>query len=710
MRMKKTIVIILLIFGLNILGSNFLINSILIEFGDERIFDETLERTKLQNLTSTESISQAYISIIDNEDFREQATLNSWPGDGSAGNPFIIADQEIETSNRIYIENTDVNFEIRNLTMYGDVGEFPPIINLVNVENGRIYDNVIDENGTFGLSPWDGPPWLGSIKLENCNNNFIINNTVKGFVVDWRLNFVRHNSGIVLDNCSNTIISDNDASVLLYESRKNSILNNNVYELELENSGDNTIINNNILITTPGIVGEPRYLRIEGNALNHYRQFVVENNTFEEKVILYYHDLFNQPILENLTHEIAEVILVNCSSTSIRNKEIDVNSSETIPIRLNYCNDMIIDNCSRKEPFDENWGSTDLFIRESQKIIISNNDEMIIELQSVFNSSILNNNDISIHLQSNFSGNSIVNNSLYSLNYASSSSSITNNVIKNNTFYDNNNPGIRLTGENNIFKRNILDCPISIDSSQNVVCANNLTNMCLDEDSGINYIYTNNFMSDQGSYPTYDDGYENVFVYNYWSDWTGPDENNDGSVDKPYLIGGTANNQDYDPSSVPFDHSFIVHLLTRPKVLFPNGREVISFNDEISFLNPPIHISWVPAIDSHDHGVTHSVFYSPDAGISWILIAKNLVESEIEWDTRDLKSDNDYLIKVVATCTEGKNISDTSDEPFTIFNLSSTTKPNVTPSFSLVFIFDLLIIVVFIRRLRSRRLFFNKNE
>ena len=276
-------------------------------------------------------------------------------------------------------------------------------------------------------------------------------------------------------------------------------------------------------------------------------------------------------------------------------------------------------------------------------------------------------------------------------------------------------------------KRNILDFPVLISGSQNVVCENNLTNLYLDSFSGANYIYTNNFIvDDEGRPPTYDDGSSNIFCYNFWSDWTGPDENNDGYVDNPYLIDGYANNQDSYPSSVPFDHNYILHLMTKPIVIRPNGREVFTASTEPETTHirttqdytyvdvsggddNPINIRWVPTIDSHNHSVSYSVFYSSDAGISWKLIEENLVEWELEWELEweisNLKTGNEYLIKVVATCTEGLTVSDTSDKPFTIFNLSSTTIPNPTPAFSMFIIFVLFIIVVFIRRLRSRRIF-----
>jgi parallel beta-helix repeat protein len=47
-----------------------------------------------------------------------------------------------------------------------------------------------------------------------------------------------------------------------------------------------------------------------------------------------------------------------------------------------------------------------------------------------------------------------------------------------------------------------------------------------------------------------DDGTANIVAYNYYSDWTSPDDNSDGFVDSPYVLDGEAANQDAYPLAV----------------------------------------------------------------------------------------------------------------------------------------------------------------
>jgi hypothetical protein len=46
-------------------------------------------------------------------------------------------------------------------------------------------------------------------------------------------------------------------------------------------------------------------------------------------------------------------------------------------------------------------------------------------------------------------------------------------------------------------------------------------------------------------------GLVNSFSYNYWDDWTEPDNNNDGVVDEPYLLDGDINRYDEFPLTSP---------------------------------------------------------------------------------------------------------------------------------------------------------------
>ena len=72
----------------------------------------------------------------------------------------------------------------------------------------------------------------------------------------------------------------------------------------------------------------------------------------------------------------------------------------------------------------------------------------------------------------------------------------------------------------------------------------------------VNYfkVNWNNFLGNNlGSPQGLDDGTGNIFMCNYWDDWTGPDANTDGFVDVPYSISGTASNEDQYPLAIPVD-------------------------------------------------------------------------------------------------------------------------------------------------------------
>ena len=53
--------------------------------------------------------------------------------------------------------------------------------------------------------------------------------------------------------------------------------------------------------------------------------------------------------------------------------------------------------------------------------------------------------------------------------------------------------------------------------------------------------------SNIGTTQVFNNGMNNIIRFNYWSNWQGPDKNNDGIVDYPLLIDGSAQNYDYYP-------------------------------------------------------------------------------------------------------------------------------------------------------------------
>lgn len=70
-------------------------------------------------------------------------------------------------------------------------------------------------------------------------------------------------------------------------------------------------------------------------------------------------------------------------------------------------------------------------------------------------------------------------------------------------------------------------------------------------------------LNNRGNTQVYDDGTDNSYSNNYFSDWTTPDTNNDNVVDNPYIIDGSSSNQDTTP-------------VTSPHVTIPEGPTINS--------------------------------------------------------------------------------------------------------------------------------------
>ncbi|UCG01535.1 MAG: right-handed parallel beta-helix repeat-containing protein [Candidatus Heimdallarchaeota archaeon] len=142
------------------------------------------------------------------------------------------------------------------------------------------------------------------------------------------------------------------------------------------------------------------------------------------------------------------------------------------------------------------------------------------------------------------------------------------------------------------------------------------------------------------------------------------------------------------------DGPFMVHNgLSLPTISSPNGGET---------LTGTATIEWSVSHDNLNHSITYIVFYSSDEGATWTELASGLTTTSYSWDTTDVPNGLSYLIKVVATCSEGVMAEDVSNGTFTIHNEieTSTTTPTTTSSettpgmtvFYLVWILGILIV------------------
>lgn len=185
-----------------------------------------------------------------------------------------------------------------------------------------------------------------------------------------------------------------------------------------------------------------------------------------------------------------------------------------------------------------------------------------IYLFNIVNGKLINNtcngNDNGIYLD--YSRSSTLSNNTCSSNnigiFLNSNSN--NNELVNNTCISNSNIGILLIWANsNTLVNNNCTSNLSIgiyiylsDSntlSDNTFISNNDYGIWLDDTCDLNDIQWNVFVDNPTN--SIDEGTDNVFDYNYWSDYVGTDSNEDGFGDVPYTF--TANSDPHPLVHVP---------------------------------------------------------------------------------------------------------------------------------------------------------------
>jgi hypothetical protein len=172
--------------------------------------------------------------------------------------------------------------------------------------------------------------------------------------------------------------------------------------------------------------------------------------------------------------------------------------------------------------------------------------------------------------------------------------------------------------------------------------------------SNDNVIIQNEYHGNINGTKLSDNGERNHFGNNYYSNWSEPDSNIDGIVDIPYLIEGSAYNQDLYPQVNPFNH-----ILMPPYLYSPIGGEIV---DKI------ISIYWEPSFDTFDHQFSYSIYFSSNAGHNWYLLADNLTTSSYFWNVSSMANGQNYMIKIVVCCLDGLNSVIISDRSFIIRN------------------------------------------
>ena len=256
------------------------------------------------DVTPSAIVVHAPIRINSNADFdAAHGVANAATGDGSAGNPWVIENWNINGSGAgdcIYVGNTTEYFQINNCKLYNASGVYNPEfynlagLSLYNVENASISNNNLTVNDYDGITVYhsENNVFVNNtirnnsqygIFLRDSNRNQILNISVAGsFIGIYCISTVRDNttSNNTISGCSmfsnqNGLILQDYCyfNIISCSNMSNNVMGiyiNRVWELD-SNPRNNIIVNNTITgNTNTGI-----YLF---NALNNT---IYHNNIFD---------------------------------------------------------------------------------------------------------------------------------------------------------------------------------------------------------------------------------------------------------------------------------------------------------------------------------------------------------------------------------------------------------------------------------------------
>ena len=479
--------------------------------------------SKLSSLTSSDPIT-----ISGDTDFATQASLNSWPGNGSSTNPYIIQNLQIinntNSSQGISISGVTKYFIIRNnyiemtgLNTYG--------IYLYQTSNvGTIYNNTLYNNTQYGV-------YLYYSHNTTVSNNYFSYNKQAGLHT-----FYTNSTTITY----NTFDSNNDG-------------------IYLRRSSHNLVMHNTISNNTEGI-----FHQADTNYNTYY------NNTFKDNT----YNIHTQPAFDynNISYNIFD----NSSSNIYFSGTVNHN----IIAHNNFTNGGGIRFASTTPKPVNNSLYDNLFINNSYGIWSD------LTNSKVYNNTFIN-NGYGIQAISSQNG-SFWDNYFKDNNYAIFISSSHNGTYINNTLIDNNYAFQIISGKNNTIDYNYIynsTYGINFSSAYNNTLINN---NILDNYYGIkffasynNTFYGNNFLHNtlQISGGDASNKADNGTFGNFWLSYmsTAVDSNSDGIGDVPYTIGSITDNF---PLMIWYNVSLPLEIV--------NANGDVSYNEG----DPAFNITW----------------------------------------------------------------------------------------------------------------------
>ncbi len=593
----------------------------------------------------------------------------------------------------VLVENNNISANTNDGINHGNSGVFNYTYeNNILVHNNRgIYVRYSDGNLFIGNQVHNNTK--AGLEIYFSENNTIIKNNIR----------YNGEDGVILDTYAkrnrleeNVILQNNKSGILIwYYSHYNEFIRNNISKntengVTFKNDAENNTLKLNDISMNGklGILMKNSTASVINNTINDNQEGgLLVNKTIPVHVETSF----------SLTDLETTALIVNNSVNTNVNVGIAVVKSQYIMVRGNTItftvngDNIDVEDSKNVIIFDNiiiGLGPADsIFSLETYYAIYSNGSNGL----EVYNNTIFNHTASGIYIiESNFTsieGNDIFKNGYGVLNEKSNYTTLWRNKIHEH----DNLPNVKLVSsknaivsENSIYnggKEGILmKNGVTSLIESNTFLFNALYAITIDITSKDNNITNNGFLTNnaklKGSGPpksqVLDNGTNTLITKNYWNEWTVPDTNDDGYVDNPYVINGTAKNRDplplADLPTLP-----VVHYLAGALVLTPNGGEV---------LNGVVNVTWTPATDSASHAITYSVYYSPDNGTTWTMLENGLTTTFYLWNTTTLAEGSLYLIKVRADDGFSMTVEDISDDVFAIKNGSVPSSNTTTTTTS----------------------------
>jgi parallel beta-helix repeat protein len=388
------------------------------------------------------------------------------------------------------------NITIKNVHLI----DFVPCIHLNNSPNNIIANNTLTSNVEFS------PPWV--IQLRNLSNN----NKIVGNIIEQESEGYLH-----------------DSVVDIRKSLYNQIIGNNITSnrrsIGIDNYANHTIISGNTITSTSksgeiGFWGQNTTLshnNLYGCSLHIYRssQNTVVDNLVDGEPLIYLDGEIDQVLDDG---EAGQIILANCRNIKVVNYDFSnivkggiqllwTNSSEV----SNYTGSIYLENSFYNSIVESNCVEIEFYTSSNNTItknMVTNSEGYDYSSGITFQSSDYNSITDNIITQNRYSGielwkssyNYLAFNQLTynaeGINFQQSS----NNTVYGNSIAYNHNAGIYVQA------------------------------------CGDNIMFENNFVDNDRQVMGWDSMniWDNGTIGNYWSDYNGTDENNDGIGDLPY--------------------------------------------------------------------------------------------------------------------------------------------------------------------------------